>query len=103
MQMDYCGPRGIPRSRFLRWPRRDQDEAIAWLLRDRAACPKCGTRAEEWDPALGGRDDAYVPDLRKCWGCHTTAAGEKQIRDDMGPGVWVALVPPPKRIGSTDD
>ena len=90
--MSYCGPQGIPRSRFLRWPQRDQDDAMAWALHERTRCPSCGTRPEDWDPEQGGRDDAYRAELHKCWGCDAKASAEKKIREDMGPGVFVTLV-----------
>lgn len=90
--MDYCGPLGLPRSTFLGWDRDDQDAAIVWSMRKRATCSSCGTREDEWDPALGGRDDAYRAELRKCWGCHATAAREKSITKEMGAGVSVVLI-----------
>lgn len=89
--MSYCGPIGLPRSTFLRWDRDDQDAAIVWQMRRNQTCQSCGTRPDEWDPALGGRDDAYRAELHKCWGCHAKAAAEKSITDSMGAGVFVAL------------
>lgn len=90
--MDYCGPIGLPHSEFLAWDRDDRDKAIVWQIRRNQACPSCGTREDEWDPALGGRDDAYRAELRKCWGCDARAAAEKNIRESMGAGVSVTLI-----------
>lgn len=67
--MAYCGPRGLPHSEFLGWSAADRDKAIWWHMRDRAACPSCGTRPEEWDPGRGGSRDAYRADLHECPGC----------------------------------
>jgi hypothetical protein len=67
--MEYCGPRGIPHSQFLDWRDSDRSKAIWWSVRQRAACPSCGTRAEEWDPAKGGSRDAYRAELVECPGC----------------------------------
>ncbi|MDN5853522.1 MAG: hypothetical protein L0K86_11885 [Actinomycetia bacterium] len=71
--------------------RTDRDKAVWFEVHERERCPSCGTRADEWDPAKGGHDDAYVWELRKCWGCHTKAEGEKRIKDSHGAGVTVAL------------
>lgn len=71
--MDYCGPHGVPHSHFLggppRWTEDDRNKALAWQDRQRRTHNRCGTRREEWDPAQGGRRDAYeyLPDV--CPGC----------------------------------
>lgn len=82
----------IPHSHFLRWSPDDRDKAIWWHVRKTTACPRCRTRAEEWDPGRGGRRDAYRAELDRCDGCveieRSNAAPEAQ-----GRGVFVRLVP----------
>ena len=95
--MSYCGPLGLPHSQFLSWDADDRDKAIVWALQRAQACPSCGTSPDEWDPALGGHDRAYVTELHQCWGCHTKAEAEKRHKTRMDqPGVHVVLVPNPE-------
>lgn len=44
--MAYCGPRGIPLSRFLSWPVTDQDAALAWSSHEGRRC-RCGHHPDE--------------------------------------------------------
>lgn len=90
--MDYCAPLGLPRSTFLAWDRDDRDAAIVWQMRRRATCQSCGTRAEEWDPELGGDLHAYLGEVRTCQGCVVQAATQKQIPDKDNAGAHVVLV-----------
>lgn len=46
-RMAYCGPRGIPLSRFLSWDQADQDAALAWQTYEARRCPGCGTHPDE--------------------------------------------------------
>lgn len=101
--MDYCAPRGIPHSHFLGgppvWTHEDREKALWWLILDREKCSSCGTRPDEWDPAKGGHDHAYLPDLRKCYGCATKADGEKKLDEKKhGAGTWVALTRNPEAV-----
>lgn len=103
--MAVCAAYGISHSHFLggpaRWTSDDRDKALWWEIHRRDTCPDCGTRAEEWDPAKGGHEHAYLGELRKCWGCQARANAEKGITDDLGVGVHVILTrnpdagPPP--------
>jgi len=90
--MAVCAAYGIRHSEFAGWSRDDRDKALWWEIHRRDTCPNCGTRADEWDPQLGGDDFAYRGELRKCWGCETKASAEKKITKDMGAGVTAVLV-----------
>lgn len=94
--MDYCGPAGIPHSRFLTWDKDDRDKALWWQIHRAQACPSCGTRPEEWDPDQGGDDFAYTFRIRSCRGCETLAGGRKQIPDGKQDVAHVTLVPNPE-------
>jgi hypothetical protein len=45
--MRYCGPRGIPLSTFLSWPRADQDAALTWQAHEAERCPGCGRHPDD--------------------------------------------------------
>jgi hypothetical protein len=96
--MEYCGPAGIARSDFLSWDRDDRDAALWWLIYKREACQSCGTRAEEWNPDLGGDLDAYIAAPTHCRGCEVRARGEEQFNRDRKQyrrGTSIALQRPP--------
>jgi len=101
--MEYCGPRGIPRSHYLGgplvWTDEDRQAAQWWLMHDKAKCPNCGTRPEEWDPSRGGHDHAYTAEFRKCWGCVSKQDAEKHIDEKDRGAVWVALQRNPEAVG----
>ena len=89
--MAYCGPRGIPLSRFLAWPQSDQDAALAWQAREATRCPSCGTHEADWDAGEGGRRDAWVHAVRVCQGCVQLEQGrDRPDLQDMR-GVHVVL------------
>lgn len=92
LELDVCAAYGIAHSAFLSWPASDRDKAIWHHIRRRRACPECGTRPEEWDPAHGGRLDAYVAKPERCRGCAQTHAmsDTPAVRDV--PGTYVVLV-----------
>jgi hypothetical protein len=94
--MALCADYGIAHSVFMSWDRDDRDKALWWEIHRRDRCPECGTRLDEWDPGKGGHDHAYTAELRKCWGCNTTAAAKARITEEMGAGVHVALVANPE-------
>lgn len=95
--MAVCANYGIPHSQFLGWSVDDRDKALWWEIHRRESCSECGTRADEWDPELGGHDYAYLPELRKCWGCARTAEAQKRVKDgDANKGVRVVLVRNPE-------
>jgi hypothetical protein len=89
--MAVCAAYGIRHSVFLRWPVGDRDKALWWEIHRREACPQCGTRPDEWDPAKGGHDSAYQGELHKCWGCQAKVDAEKGITEQMGAGVHAIL------------
>lgn len=84
--MAYCGPRGLPHSQFLGgpavWTDLDRDKALAWQALQAATCKSCGTRAEEWHPAKGGDDHAYIADLDVCMGCAQVERMQAAARSD---------------------
>lgn len=85
--MAYCGPRGIPLSQFLQWPRADQDAALSWSAFENRRCKSCGTHPDEWD------DDrlAYHAHLTECRGCKQSQ--RLAARDDAqrGEGRYVVM------------
>ncbi|QJY46654.1 hypothetical protein [Pseudonocardia broussonetiae] len=94
--MDYCGPRGLPRSKFLGWPKDDQDAAIVWVIRERSVHAACGTRREDWDPEQGGHPRAFVATVDVCPGCaaleNRQARFDKQReKGDLEPGSSLVL------------
>lgn len=57
-------------------------------------CSTCGTRAEEWDPRLGGDLDAYVTTRIRCHGCEALDEARTDIPDGPdGYGVKLSLTP----------
>lgn len=89
-------PRGIPHSTFLGWDPDDQDKALEWVALERRTCSGCGTRPDEWDPALGGDRDAYRAEPRRCAGCEELARAQRQLAaqhdEDELHGVRLALI-----------
>lgn len=90
--MAVCADYKIPHSEFLSWSRSDRDKAIWQWVRQREACPSCGTRPDEWDPEKGGRRLAYVARKRRCLGCAAKQQVEESIEPEKeGRGVHVVL------------
>lgn len=83
--MAYCGPRGIPWSEFLTWPKWDRDAAIVWARQQAETCT-CGTRLEEWDREAGGHPAAYVATVRECPGCAAIERREERLRKQIDKG-----------------
>jgi hypothetical protein len=86
--MDYCGPRGIALTEFLRWSQRDQDAALAWTSYEARRCRGCGTHPDEWadDPR------AYHAHLsEQCPGCLASHRLTERHKDGLEPGVRVVL------------
>lgn len=71
--------------------RADRDKAVWFEIYERERCSGCGTRPDEWDPAMGGHDHAYVAKLHKCYGCEAIAKAEARITKQMGAGVTPRL------------
>ena len=83
--MAACARIGISHSHFLggppAWTDLDRDKAVWFEIYERERCPSCGTRPDEWDPAKGGHDHAYVATLHTCWGCVALAEKQKVIKE----------------------
>lgn len=88
--MAYCGPRGIPLSKFLQWSPDDQQAALAWQADQDERCPHCGTADWEWEE----NRDAYSTEVRVCRGCHRRGMEERsqQKNAEEMPGLQVHLV-----------
>jgi hypothetical protein len=97
--MELCERYRIPHSHFRglgdgTWSDLDRRKALAWADYTKAACPSCGTRAEEWDEDSGGDEDAYTAITHRCIGCQLLADRQKTVPDgDEGHGVKVLLIP----------
>jgi len=69
---------------------------MAYLSLEAETCPRCRTRAEEWDPARGGSRHAYYADADRCHGCETLEQAQREMRASGGDdelGVSLVLVP----------
>lgn len=67
---------------------------MAWRQWQRALCPECRTRADEWDPAKGGHRHAYVTDTVRCPGCELIAQERDQVPEGRtGYGIKITLLP----------
>jgi len=101
--MDYCGPAGIPHSKFLEWDEDDQDKAISWMLDQRFRCPHCLTYPDEWLDDEGRRMDPppYHAASSRCYGCVTLEELREFIRQDVkkltGFNVYLAEGPPSEK------
>lgn len=91
-------PAGIPHSTFLSWDVDDQDKALAWQVELASGCPSCGTRADEWDPAVGGSRTAYVADVSRCVGCEVLGIAERDLRANLPDELGVRI-----RLAANDD
>jgi hypothetical protein len=80
--MDYCGPLGIPHSRFLTWSEDDQQKALWWKARQRQTCPNCSTHPDDWNEDLDGRRDAYTGEIQTCPGCRERQRVEADLERD---------------------
>lgn len=82
--MDYCAPLGLPHSKFLAWPHRDQDLAIAWQLKRREVCPDCGTKERDWIDEDGKYLDQpkYKIVDHRCPGCKEQASYQEHLQSD---------------------
>ena len=62
-------------------------------MRRKQTCPKCGTRAAEWDPEQGGDRRARKAMLHICPGCEQLDAYEAGLDKERLPkGSYVVLV-----------
>lgn len=93
--MDYCGPIGLPHSKFLTWHEDDQDKALAWTLAQRAKCQSCGTVPEDWldEDGEDREPPPYVAKTRICLGCVQLDEKSQEIPDDKKPHFQVYLQP----------
>lgn len=94
LEMDYCGPAGIPHSHYLGGPPVftdvDRQLALAWTIRRRATCGSCHTREDQWR-----RDrEAFTPTEVACTGCTEKRMAEAQLSErEKDEGVQIVLVP----------
>lgn len=80
--MEYCGPHGIPHSKFLSWSEEDQDAAIAWLLHKGHRCGQCGTFPDEWMDSITKTPldpPPYQAGSEICIGCATLEEERKAL------------------------
>lgn len=69
MELEVAYEFGMFHSEFLAASADDRDKALWTHSRRRNACPRCGTRKDEWDEALGGHRHAYRGEIHRCQGC----------------------------------
>lgn len=81
-EMNYCGPHGVGWLEFLSWPKVSRDAAILWQQHRAEVCTGCGTHPDEWNPARGGRPDAFEMGPTHCRGCEVRAQAEEQFERD---------------------
>ena len=95
-RMAYCGPRGIPLSKFLNWPADDQAAALSWQAEEWSRCSRCGTAEWEWEEQL----DAYMAKAKVCPGCNAIGLESKawEKSAEHMPGLQIRLV----RTGGQD-
>lgn len=89
--MAVCEQYRVPHSVFLDWSASDRDKAIWWHVRQREACPGCGTRRAEWDEQRGGDRFAYTARKTRCRGCQVAQQEEKTL-DPKKDGLGVRVV-----------
>lgn len=79
--MEYCGPIGLPHSRFLSWDPDDQDKAMAWVFHKASRCSQCGTFPEEWldGDGMPVYPPPYMAGSEICLGCETLDAERKLL------------------------
>lgn len=80
--MGYCGPKGIPLSKFLCWSQADQDAALAWQAHESRRCRSCGHHPED------GWPHAH---LTVCPGCAQSEAVANDKGTKQTPGAHVRL------------
>lgn len=92
--MEYCGPRGIPHSRFLSWSAQDQDLALAWLIDGRLRCPRCNTYEDEWidEDGLPQEPVPYTVETHRCYGCVDMEDALEKVPTDQKSTVTVRFV-----------
>jgi hypothetical protein len=101
LELAVCAEYRIRHSEFLSWDIDDRDKAIAFHIRKRMECGRCGTRPEEWDETRGGHRYAYIADHERCLGCERIEAGRAALTGDEGRGVRIVLKPNPNREEAT--
>jgi hypothetical protein len=69
LELKVCHLYRISHSQFLAWSQDDRDKAIWSYAQERATCPGCGTREDEWLGPDGKPVDAYQAHKRLCRGC----------------------------------
>lgn len=90
-EMEYCGPRGIPWTKFHTWDQASRDAALLWQKLQNETCNQCGTHPDDWDPDKGGHIHAWVATKHPCKGCARVADGHKRMEKELKPGDTVGL------------
>lgn len=76
---------GISHSHFLggppQWTDADRAKALESARWQRSVCSSCGTREQDWNPAEGGREDAYDVTVWRCPGCERLELWQKENAD----------------------
>ncbi len=87
----YCGPRGIPLSKFLEqrvgepdWTDRDAVAALDWQDWDVSLCPGCRQPVDE---CMAHEDVSpeYRAEVKRCHACRVVAIDMKEAGKDVGP------------------
>jgi hypothetical protein len=81
------------------WTPEDRDKAKAYELSQREACPRCGTREDDWTDDEGELHDPPLiePVVHRCEGCAETArlkaaiAAQARREGGEGPGAQDAI------------
>lgn len=83
MQLAICSRGPIPHSQLLAWPAEDIDKAMAYELSLREACPRDGTRKEDWFDAEGLPHDPprFEAKVHVCEACAARARMEIDVRE----------------------
>lgn len=89
--MAYCGPRGIPLSEFLRWPRTDQDAALEWAAHEARRCGGCNTHPDDWADNPHAHHAHFSEQCPGCLARHRLAEHVKKRGGELEPGVHIVL------------
>jgi hypothetical protein len=69
------------------------------VIEKQARCSRCGTLREDWDPALGGRYDAFMPVRTHCLPCEQLEWEYESMREEGGNHKGTTIVLERQQIG----